>query len=188
MKSTSSRLAWAVAGVLAVAMAAPATAQQEEQTASQEVREQVAKQVRNEGASEALQVRDRQQQQVGERPYGEPLMSAEERNQFREQLQATQDPQARQQLTEQHRKAMQDRAKQRGVALSADGNEILPGDRQRRQDQDRLQDKSGAGDMQRDRQRDRDMVHPPGMGGAGGPGRGGGVGGGSGGGGRGGRG
>jgi hypothetical protein len=116
-------------------------------------------------------------------------MSAEERNRFRQQLEAEQDPQARQKLAERHRTEMQQRAKQQGVALSPDGTEIVPGDRQRKQDQDRLHDKSGAGDsMQRDRQRDRDMIHQPGTGSAGGPGRGGGGGGGSGGGGRGGRG
>jgi hypothetical protein len=50
--------------------------------------------------------------------FGGELMSAEERNQYREQLRlAESDPEAKARLMEQHREQMQIRAKEQGVKI-----------------------------------------------------------------------
>ena len=80
--------------------------------------------------SEPSRDRDRDQDRTkapehapyGEDPiYGGELMSVQEHNQYREQLQLTEsDPQARTRLEAQHREEMQKRASEQGVTLDDD--------------------------------------------------------------------
>lgn len=158
----------AVAGALALAATGGASGQEQDQVQEQ-ARQRTEGQLGN--AGEAAQVRSQKEielavrqragqpevpGQVGQaaqqraRIYGEEFMTVQERFEYQERLQAMNTEQERQRFEKEHRKLMQERARQQGKALDEDGN-VLAGDQLRDRDRDRDQDM--------DRDRDRDRIH-----------------------------
>ena len=144
----------AVLGTLALAAASGAQAQDPAQIEEQ-VRQRTEEQLKN--AGEADQVRTQQQteqaiqQHAGQpegagglekqaqqqkRIYGEELMTAQERNQYQERLQVMKTDEERKAFNKEHKKQMQERAKQQGKSLNKDGS-VMTGDQLKDRDQDR---------------------------------------------------
>jgi hypothetical protein len=158
------RVAVAVAGVLA--MAAGAVAQEPGRTEEQ-VRERVEQQVGNAGEADQLRTQQETEQAIEQRAkqpegageqgqkaqerkriYGEELMTGQERNRYEERLQSMKTEQEREQFQKEHKKEMQERARQQGKVLDKDGH-VLTADQLRDRDRDRSQDMD----------RDRDRIH-----------------------------
>jgi len=76
------------------------------------------------------QARERAEQQTRQRIYGEELMSAKERDHYRERMQSMKTERERSQFEAQHRRDMQQRARSRHLELTDDGTLVRPdGDR-----------------------------------------------------------
>lgn len=65
---------------------------------------------------------DRDQARDQNRIYGHELMSAQERQDYRERLRAARTAEERRRLMEEHREAMLKRAQERGLTLAEDGS------------------------------------------------------------------
>lgn len=66
---------------------------------------------------ERLRIQEQQQVHQDEPVYGSQMMTEEERNEFRERMRAAQTNEERDQIRAEHHERMQERAKERGVAM-----------------------------------------------------------------------